>query len=111
MKQRIEAKDKRLVAVAFNLDGKVDSNKLSDLRQAGLKYGDSTQTIIFNDPSTGGQAAFIFEINTVKDAGIVKRIGYRLSKLKAAATAYIRKGVFVRVEVKGERCVFPVHGA
>lgn len=108
---KIQAKDKRLVAVAFNLEGKIEGKKMDTLRQAGLKYGDSTQTIVFNDPSFGGQAAFVFEVNSVEDFGIVKRICYRLSKFKAAATSYIRKGVFVKVEVEGQSSVFPVHGA
>ncbi|MGM9817684.1 MAG: hypothetical protein ACI4HH_00595 [Hominenteromicrobium mulieris] len=111
MKMKFQAKDKRLVAVAFNIDGEIDKQTLSELRKFGLKYSDSTQTVIFDDPSTGGQAAFVFEINDVEHAGIVKRIGYRLRKLKAAASAYIRHGVFVRVVIKGERSVFPVHGA
>ena len=109
MKMKFQAKDKRLVAVAFNIE--IDKQTLSELRKFGLKYSDSTQTVIFDDPSTGGQAAFVFEINDVEHAGIVKRIGYRLRKLKAAASAYIRHGVFVRVVIKGERSVFPVHGA
>ncbi len=48
MKMKFQSKDKRLVAVAFNIDGEIDKQTLSELRKFGLKYSDSTQTVIFS---------------------------------------------------------------
>lgn len=103
--------NKRLVGVAFNLEGPIEPSEISALRDVALRDTDSTQTIFFNDASTGGQAAFVFEIYDIEGATLIQRIRHFFRKLHAAALAYIRKGTFVTVIIKGKSSVFPVHGA
>ena len=107
----ISKNKKRLIGVTFNPDGKIDSETLFALRKKGWRDSNLTQTIIFDDATNGGQAAFIFEIYDVKDTSIIQRLRHFFRKRFATTLSNVWNGVFVYVIIKSKTNTFPVHGA
>lgn len=102
---------KRLVAVAFNVDGALDFSTLQSLRHFAWRDSDHCQVVLFNDASTGGQAAFVFEIYDIEGSTLIQRIRHFFRKLYAATLSNVWKGVFLKVSIKSNTGMFPMHGA